>query len=195
MKKWSFAHMCAYLSLALSVTMFVLWCCNVGGFTVVSLDSFVGVIVALLAIVVTISIGWQIYNTIEIKNRIEKLDELEEKYNKQDNKMQQIQNRSLHLIYASMGEFSLETNQFLSAFHYYMKSLASSMSLETPSNIDRLLESMANTTAQIKNGAIWKYMDGIKDSNNKICLSKHYDVIKIRYEEIYNDFISKVVVE
>ena len=70
MKKWSFAHICAFLSLAISVTMLVLWCCNVGGFTVVSLDSFVGVIVALLAIVVTLAVGWQIYNRIDFKNRI-----------------------------------------------------------------------------------------------------------------------------
>ena len=74
MKKWSLAHICAYLSLAISVTLLVLWCCDVGGFTVVSLDSFVGVIVALLAIIVTLAIGWQIYNSIELNERIKKLN-------------------------------------------------------------------------------------------------------------------------
>ena len=79
-KKNSFAHICAYLSLAISITMLVLWCCNVGGFTVVNLDSFVGVIVALLAIVVTLAIGWQIFNSIEIRNKIESLLEPPQKF-------------------------------------------------------------------------------------------------------------------
>ena len=90
MKKGSLAHICAYLSLAISITMLVLWCCNVGGFSVVSLDSFVGVIVALLAIVVTLAVGWQIFNSIEIRNRIEKLDALEEKYREHDKKNESI---------------------------------------------------------------------------------------------------------
>lgn len=206
MKENSFAHVCAYLSLAISITMLVLWCCNVGGFTVVSLDSFVGIIVALLAIVVTISIGWQVYNTIEIKNRIEKVDELEEIYNKQENMIQQIQNHSLYLIYASMGNSALNdyqlaskinssstTYQLLAAFIYYMKSLNSSVSLESPLNTQTLLDFLKYiTTQQIQEGTTDKYMDDIKDINNKIRSSKHYDIIKNHYENIYNDFISKV---
>lgn len=88
MRKCSFAHICAYLSLAISITMLALWCCNVGGFEVVSLDSFVGVIVTLLvtllAIIVAVAIGYQIYNGIEVKNKIEELNILKEKINKQE---------------------------------------------------------------------------------------------------------------
>ena len=98
MKKWSFAHICAFLSLAISVTMLVLWCCNVGGFTVVSLDSFVGVIVALLAIVVTLAVGWQIYNSIELKNRIKELNSLKEDFLKQQESIEQLTYKSKHHI-------------------------------------------------------------------------------------------------
>ena len=89
MKNRNLAHICAYISLAISITLLVLWCCNVGGFTVVSLDSFVGIIVALLAIVVTLAVGWQIYNSIEIKNQIEELSTLKEKLNIQEHTMNQ----------------------------------------------------------------------------------------------------------
>ena len=192
MKKCSFAHICAYLSLAISITMLVLWCCNVGGFSAVSLDSFVGVIVALLAIVVTLAIGWQIFNSIEIRNRIEKLDALEEKYREHDKKMYQIHHHSQHLVYASMGDFTSENKQHLLAFHYYMKSLAYSMSLETPSNIDQLLDRMEQTTNQIQNGDVWEFLNEIKDSDRKIKSSKNYYIIKKRYEDLFNDYISKV---
>ena len=98
MKNWSFAHLCAYISSAISVTLLVLWCCNVGGFTVVSLDSFVGVIVALLTIVVTLAVGWQIYNSIELNERIKSLNTLEERLIKQDKTLKQQNNKSNHLI-------------------------------------------------------------------------------------------------
>ena len=62
------------VTLILVAIMFVLWCCNAGGFSAVSLDTFVGVIVALLAIIVTIAIGWQIWAAMDLKSNIAKLD-------------------------------------------------------------------------------------------------------------------------
>lgn len=190
-KKWSFAHFCAYISLAISITMLVLWCCNVGGFAVVSLDSFVGVIVALLAIVVTLAIGWQIFNSIEIRKRIEKLDALEEKFREHDKKMNQLYFWSQHLISANMGDFAFNNNQFLLAFLYYMKSLESSLSLKSPLNLDKILEYLSCITEQIKNGDVCDYLGSIQESDKAIRASKNYIIINRRYEKIYNAFISK----
>ncbi len=39
-----------------------------------TLDTFVSLNVALLAIIVTLAIGWQIYNSIKINKKIEKLN-------------------------------------------------------------------------------------------------------------------------
>ena len=68
------------LSIILSVTALIgvlsvwgLWLCESFEFSVVSLDSFVGVIVALLAIIVTVAIGYQIVNALEIKDDIAQL--------------------------------------------------------------------------------------------------------------------------
>ena len=192
MKKGSLAHICAYLSLAISITMLVLWCCNVGGFSVVSLDSFVGVIVALLAIVVTLAVGWQIFNSIEIRNRIEKLDALEEKYREHDKKMNQLHFWSQHLISANMGDFALSNNQFLLAFLYYIKSLESSLSLKAPLNLDKTLECLSITAGKIKNGEICDFLGSIQETDKNIKASKNYVLINRRYEKIYNDFISKI---
>lgn len=48
--------------------------------SVISLDTFVGVIVALLAVVVTIVIGLQIVNAIEIREKMSALEEQQKKY-------------------------------------------------------------------------------------------------------------------
>ena len=65
-KKVNWAIGLSVVALILVAIMFVLWCCNAGGFSAVSLDTFVGVIVALLAIIVTIVLGWQIFNIFEL---------------------------------------------------------------------------------------------------------------------------------
>ena len=192
MKKFSFAHFCAYLSLTISIIMLVLWCCNVGGFSVVSLDSFVGIIVALLAIIVTLAIGWQIYNSIEIKDKIKKLDALEEKYSEHDYKMNQIQSNSLHLIWASLGDLQFANKTYTSAIDYYLKSLDASIYLDKPQNIDVLLTRLEKAVNSLECDTQCDFIDYIKDCDNNIRSSKNYYIIKQRYEKIYHDMTTKI---
>ncbi len=191
-KKSNLVHICAYLSLGISVTMLVLWCCNVGGFTVVSLDSFVGIIVALLAIIVTFAIGWQIYNSIEIKEKIKRIDELEERFNELDDKIQQNQYRSQHLIFASLAEIEINTKNYTLAFRYLMASLEYIMSMDNLYNDKQVLTRMEDITNLMKNNTPCEYIEKINDCDIKIKASHHYKNIKEQYEKIYNDFMSKV---
>ena len=194
MRKPSLAHICAYLSLAISVTLLILWCCNVGGFTVVSLDSFVGVIVALLAIVVTLVIGLQIYNSIELNDRLKKLSTLEERLIKQDKTFKQQNNKSNHLISFIYGVEAKREKEFLEAFRYYMASLKCSMLLDKPINVDHLLNDLEKVTSNIEESTICviERLNEIKEYDIAIRKSYSYDIIKSRYERIYNDFCSKV---
>lgn len=194
MKKWSLAHICAYLSLAISVTLLVLWCCDVGGFTVVSLDSFVGVIVALLAIIVTLAIGWQIYNSIELNERIKKLNTLEERLIRQDKTLKQQNNKSNHLISFIYGVEAKREKEYIEAFRYYMASLRCSMLLDKPINVDHLLNDLEKVTADIKDGTMCEFerLNEIKEYDVAIRKSYSYDIIKSRYERICNVFYTKV---
>lgn len=192
MKKCSFAHICAYLSLAISITMLVLWCCNVGGFSAVSLDSFVGVIVALLAIVVTLAIGWQIYNSIEIKHKIEELNIIKEKLHTQEKESKKQSNILNHLIFASLADIEINNKNYVLAFSYLMTSLEYTMSLDNPANTDAILVRMEDLVHQLKEDTVCKFMEDIQDSNNCIRESPLYDMIKTRYEKTYIDFTSKI---
>lgn len=194
MKKWSLAHFCAYLSLAISITLLVLWCCNVGGFTVVSLDSFVGVIVALLAIIVTIAIGLQIFNILEINRKIEKLSILEDKLSTQEETFNQQNNKSQESIYFILGCDSGRDGDFKSAFRFYLFSLEFAMQLKSSSNIGVLLEALEKIVNKIKEGSIAdsNYLYAIEKSDNAIKSSPNYFFIKDQYEKIYNSFRSKI---
>lgn len=195
MKKWSLSHTCAYISLAISITLLVLWCCNVGGFTVVSLDSFVGVIVALLAIVVTLAVGWQIYNSIEIKDKIEKLSILEDKLSKQEETFNQQNCKSQESIYFILGCDSGRDEDYKSAFRFYLFSLEYAMQLKPSSNVGVLLNALEKMVNKIEKGSIettGNYLYAINKSNNAIKSSSNYFFIKEQYERIYNSFNSKI---
>ncbi len=58
------------IAIVLAVTMFVLWIWQVKDFAVVSLDTFIGVMVAILGVLVTIIVGYQIVNALDIKNTL-----------------------------------------------------------------------------------------------------------------------------
>lgn len=195
MKKWSLANLCAYLSLAISVTLLILWCCNVGGFTVVSLDSFVGVIVALLAIVVTLAVGWQIYNSIEIRGEIAKLSALKEIINVQEKNIKQETGKSQHLISYILGNEAYKEKKYLNAFRYLMSSLKYSMQLDSPLNIGSLLKGLELINDHISRENDFDSTiieEEISTYNNDIKSSSGYNLIKERYEEIYKIFCSKV---
>lgn len=194
MKKWSLAHFCAYLSLAVSVTLLVLWCCNVGGFTVVSLDSFVGVIVALLAIVVTLAVGWQIFNIVDINDKIKKLNVLEEKFNEQEETIGLQTKKSQHLISLLFGLEAHKEKNYVEAFRYYMASLRCSMLLNKPLNVDKLLALNRRIANKIEKGSTCdlEKLNEIREYDKSIRLSQCYDIIKNQYEEIFNTFKSKV---
>ena len=194
MKKWSLAHICAYLSLAISVTLLVLWCCNVGGFTVVSLDSFVGVIVALLAIVVTLVVGLQIYNGNELNDKIKQLSTLEKKAKEHEIKIEQHFNYLQHLITVDFGLKAYNEGNYLAAFRYYIASLKCSLSLDKPLNVNKLLKDMEQVNKNVKSGSVYELdrIEKIHEYDKSIRDSKIYDTIKSRYEHVYNDFNSKV---
>lgn len=194
MKKWSFAHFCAYLSLAISITLLVLWCCNVGGFTVVSLDSFVGVIVALLAIIVTMAVGWQIYNSIEIKNRIKELSFLEDKIKEQEKRFGQELTKSEYRVANLWGLSAIKENSPIDAFRYYMISLDCAMRLEKSSYIKKALEGLERSCVLITGESAYpsNLFKEINTRDNSIKAFSYYSFINEQYEKIYNSFISKV---
>ena len=193
-KKVAFAHICAYLSLVISVTMIVLWCCNAGGFKVVSLDSVVGVIVALLAIVVNLVVGWQIYNGLEIKRQLEKLSTLKEKFRVQEKTIEQQNKESRHLITMMFGVQTFEMRNYTQAFYYFMTSLLLTMQLDKPINVDKLLTNLELANDNITGSDIKDYdnLNDIQKCDKNIRALQNYDIIESRYKKIYHDFNSKI---
>ncbi len=63
-----------FVAFVLCLIEFALWICNVFSFSVIDAGTFISVLVTILAIIVTIVIGWQVFNIIEFKDKQEKFE-------------------------------------------------------------------------------------------------------------------------
>ena len=59
-----------------------------------SLDTFIGVMVTMVGILVTFAVGWQIINALEIKNKLAEMEKLKMEINSQREKIERISARS-----------------------------------------------------------------------------------------------------
>ena len=71
--------------------------CNVS-LADVSLDTFIGVMVTMIGILVTFAVGWQIINALEIKNKLAEMEKLKVEINSQREKIEKISARSRYDI-------------------------------------------------------------------------------------------------
>ena len=140
------------LSIILSIISIVgvlsicgLWLFGAMKLSVVSLDTFIGVIVALLAVIFTIIIGWQIINTIEIRNW---MNQLEQRQNVLvENERRLAENDQLHTLEAynlhaaicqADADTYVEKKQYVEAFTFYHVALCYAILSGTPNQLNRI---------------------------------------------------------
>lgn len=122
-----------------------LWIFNGFKLSVVSLDTFIGVIVALLAIIFTVVVGWQIINAIEMRD---KLAELEKRQNDLiDNERILAENDRLHTkeaynlqsgLCGEIAESHRTKGQYIEAFTFYHAALYFAILSERPNQMNHL---------------------------------------------------------
>ena len=115
------------LAIILSLSTILIWFVSVNELTCPNLDSFIGTIVTLLAIIVTFVIGWQIYNAVEIKEKIKIVDSLRLLQEQQEHKTNQmIYNAWHHLSYTS-AQMSANDHDYVNAYRLLLNSLSNSI--------------------------------------------------------------------
>lgn len=189
--RWSLAM--SVTSLLLIVTMICMWICETNKLVVVSLDSFVGVEVALLAIIVTVTIGWHIYNVIEVKSQIIRLDNLEQTFTKQQNTFEEFVDSAQCENLLNIAEIRATSEEYEFAFMYAMESLVYGLNVNSH-NIAHILKLLGKYEKFIRFNTILPKdsYERIVLANQKIRKSPFYNIIAAKYEEPYNHYIDKV---
>lgn len=203
-KKANWAIGLSIAALILVAIMFVLWCCNAGGFSAVSLDTFVGVIVALLAIIVTIAIGWQIWAAMDLRaniaildKRIKDTEELKLQFGKQQNAIEQLSLKNKHITGFTWGKSAIKDNNWCTAFRYFILSLSASLQLDSPINVEYILAFMSEISKKLQPHTKYakEYYQEIVDADKEIRSLRNFSLIEERYKKSYDKIIAKIEVD
>ena len=172
--------------------------------SVVSLDTFIGVIVALLAIIFTVIVGLQIVNAIEMR---EKMSELENRQNQLiENERLLAENDKLHTKEAynlqaglcqANAEFDIAKEQYIEAFTFYHASLCYAILADTPDQLNRLnqLQLILSLITTKPTANFASLAQQINNDSNRIrqsmsyrnCFSGYYEqIMKVFWEKIHS---------
>ena len=160
--------------------------------SVVSLDTFIGVIVALLAIVFTAIVGFQIVNAIDMR---EKMSQLEKRQmNILENERQLAENDRLHMMEAynlqagingGSAEAYMAKGLYIEAFTFYHAALHNAILADQKNQLNRVNQ-LQTIVQLIKTGPVVNFsslaqqiktdMEGIRKTiSYRNCLSEIYE--------------------
>lgn len=194
-KKNKISLMLSIIAIVLSLSVIVLWIVNTSNLAVVSLDSFVGVIVALLAIIVTAVLGWQIYNAIEIKGKLRAIDSLQSALKQQEHRMEQMYYNACHSHgYVAAYQSASVNKDFVDAYRWLVSSLRYSLLLDAPINVEKVLADMLEFAKRIPshNTLDKDIFAELEEDHKVITNTPSFNCISKQYKQAHNTFISKV---
>ncbi len=190
------------LSIILSLTALVgvvvlavvMVCLNVS-LANVSLDTFIGVMVTMIGILVTFAVGWQIINALEIKSKLAEIEKIKADVKQQEAIVQENYHKVQHLIALSWAEGAYNNEEFAEAYRYCSHSLLSSMHLSSPINIDKVLKVMKYAAKEIPESFTIdaEFYDLVIADDAQIRTLNGYQYVKSVYEQSFAHYTRKVV--
>lgn len=189
---WSF--WLSIIAIICSVITIILWIIAPCKMTATNLDCFIGVAVALLAILVTMLLGWQIYNALEIKEKMSAFETFGSELKQQAQEMNQKYYRMSHLQALTIAHLSVSSHDYVDAYRWLVTALSYSLLLEEPLNVELILSEMAQYVEQIpsKSPIDLDLIEEMEYDHNAISQSPLFDTIKNRYMASYTIFKKKV---
>lgn len=172
------------LALSIASVLAVLLACRNVTLSSISLDTFVGVMVAMIGILVTFAVGWQIINALEIKGKLAEIEKLKADINDQREQMHELAESTKHDSMLVRAQAFYRDGDFINATICSMDSLLHCLPLKVPSNIHLVLHTTEAfmmginkpATVEEKN-EILRLDEAIRSADNYIFISENYDHI------------------
>lgn len=189
------------MAMLLSLLVLMLWIFEVIPHSVITSETFIGACVTLLSIIVTIAVGWQIFNAIEMRQMMRELEEkqknIDEAQRKLDKEVRKNYSHSLHLHHMTLAMQQEVAHQYAPAVFYYFGALYAGMGLNMPyDNNDYIWVHvklcLAQLTGVTKIPAQMHKDLGIIDA--LIRASEEYHWIRTQYEPLFEEFKSKITI-
>lgn len=191
------------ISIIMSGVVIALWLFKAKTIAIIQLDTFIGVIVALMALLVTIVLGWQIYNAVEIKEKLISIKSLQDEQRQLKNEIEQarkaIQKANIYNAFyhsTMMGLGARTSKDDLSAFRFLINALKLSLQADEPMELNATMLNLLGSAKAIKQDEKLSKIryDEIIESDKAIRKSKWFYLCQEDYDDAYSIFLSKIFV-
>lgn len=196
---WSF--WLSLLAFVISIVALAVFICKVEPYSVVTIDTYIGVIAGFIGIAATLVIGFQIYSFISIKDKIKKMSTIQEELLNTKENLSQLEKELKGMIYYSEGLIRKEQGNNKEAFeklHYAILHFADIDSKKEELLLYiKLLSEYVNEISKDDFEEPKEFMISImgalsKDIHSKMEKRKYYWAIKDEYEKIYKKLMDKL---
>ena len=205
-KKSTWALLISIVALLLCLLVLTLWVFEVMPHSVITPDSFIGASVSLLAVIVTIAIGWQIFNIVEVKSIIkeyaQKQDEVDKLQNQLQNEIYKIEidaeydlHHSMHLHAITLALHCQMQKKYIEACYHCLEALAEGVQMRELTNVDNIFEMLRVNMKAVATPIKLSELDKreLKEMEHIIRTSKHYHLFADRFENAIVEFYKKVM--
>lgn len=179
------------LALAIASVLAVLLACRNVTLSFISLDTFVGVMVAMIGILVTFAVGWQIINALEIKGKLAEIEKLKSDINYQREQMHELAESTKHDSMLVRAQAFYRDGDFINATICSMDSLLHCLPLKVPSNIHLVLHTTEAFMMGIEKFATVEEKNEILRLNEAIRSADNYIFISESYDRIWRKFMGE----
>lgn len=174
------------------ISVWVLWCLSVIDFAVVTTDTFIGAMTGILGLLITFVVGWQIVNVLEIKDRMQKVSQLEKQLSSLKEATILLNYNMQSQISYSNGEMREREKDYDTAFVAYNIAfkyaiLAESQSLGVYITLLTRVVCLIQDIGAMQVDLIKKDADVIRDTD------AYLQYFKKEYDSIINNVLSKPV--
>lgn len=197
--KSTWALFVSILAMVLSLLVLMLWIFEVIPHSVISSETFIGACVTLFGVIVTVAVGAQIVNVMEVKSAQRKYEaELKTAFEKIQHQQEQIeeeQHRNSLLHNCNQAKFMQDGNQYGKACYYYICALYENLQLKTPlGNETYILEQFSKCLEQKDGG--WSIPDEMHNElkNADALMRQHvnYHWVKMQYEHLRDEYFNRI---
>lgn len=196
----------ALIAFAISIITMILFFVKASPNSVVDGMTFIGVIAAFIGISVTLLIGYQIYNAVEIKNRLHKMQQLEVEISDSKSKLKDLSNLQEESVAIIESKLLQAKGDFCNAFIRFHSAIKYSIKLPFkregyPLLLDDLEDYMKNInltsfdnyiTLDQLHTEIELFKDLFAEDIIEIKESPDYAIISYKYEELMDKFDTRL---
>jgi len=193
MRKINGTIILSILALVISVAVAMLLFFEVEKTPAIDTSSYISIIVTLLGIIVTVVLGWQIYNVIDFKEKVTEIDVLKMKLERSSQIQEENNNVLQEQIVACAkfysGNYADSLVSFMSVLRVILNRTDYSFEINEAEITLETLKKILETTPPIR---LYLNCEQYTVQHFLIQESNHYKNVRKEYEEFYSELMAKI---